>query len=96
MEELSNTISNIEHSSKPYISTWSNIFSCRPSYLFIPKNENEIRSLFEWCHENGQKIRIVGGLCMENNLWCPDTKHEERHTVIISCSKFNKILNVSF
>ena len=96
MRELDDTIFDIEHESKPCLSSWSKIHSCRPSYLFTPKNDDEVRSLFAWCHQNDQKIRFTAGLCMENNIWCPDGKHEECHTIIISSLKFNQILNVNF
>ena len=46
--------------------------------------------------KNDQKIRFTAGLCMDNNIWCPDGKHEECHTIIISSLKFNQILNVNF
>ena len=96
MQELCNTIANIEHSSRPYLTTWSKLYSCRPAYQFVPKDDEEVGALFEWCHRSGQKIRIVGGLCIENNFWCPQDKQEELRTVIISTSKFNKILDASF
>lgn len=94
MTTIEDAIFNIEHYSKPHLSTWSNVFSCRPSYIFVPKNEDEIRLLFSWCDKNDYKIRFTAGLCMENNIWCPDGKHEESHTIVISSLKFNHILDV--
>lgn len=66
---------------------WSKTFSCSPEYLFIPKDEDEVRQVLEFARQQNKRVRVVGGGLSPSDIACTSD-------VMLSMRRMDRVLEV--